>query len=507
MTSSNYYLNLGNIAKREQDVEKALNYFQQGLAINPDDFEIHNQLGVLYYELKNFDHALLHYVKATHLKPDFVPAHFNLGLLFIQQGKIEFAIKQFHNVETLLPEFMPALRYLGDLYLQLQNYIIAEKYYQALLELNPVDADTLNNLGVIYLKQEKFEQASQYFGKAITADEKHLNARNNLAALYLQHERYDNALRNYQAMLEINPDDLEANYNAGVAAMAIGELSSASQYFEKTLAINPKNLDAMLNLAAVKLKLNEKSTAIALYHDVLKLNPKQSIALYMLQAIEGLPNNQEQPSAAPREYVENLFDNYAGFYDKHINDVLKYTVPNAMLQLLNPHLNQFNTILDLGCGSGLAAEKLKSHSNKIIGIDMSKKMLALAARKNFYNELIHADLITGMENLKETFDLIIAADVFVYIGDLDTIFALVNTHLKSRGLFCFSTELAANNYQLLTTARYAHSTDYIAKLAEKYSFQIIEQQSIIPRYQDNQPVQGMLYLLNNFSIEKLFLDT
>ncbi|MEO8398789.1 MAG: N-6 DNA methylase, partial [Ignavibacteriaceae bacterium] len=51
-------------------------------------------------------------------------------------------------------------------------------------------------------------------------------------------------------------------------------------------------------------------------------------------------------------------------------------------------------------------------------------------------------------------DKIIAADVFVYIGDLDAIFALVQKYLKSHGFFCFSTELAASNYQLLTTARY-----------------------------------------------------
>lgn len=485
--------------------EQATADLQDALSKNPDQAELHNQLGVLYYKQKDFDKALQHYVKATNLKPDFAEAHFNLGLLFIQQGKIEFAIKQFHNVETLLPEFVPALRYLADLSLQIQDYNSAKYYYEQIIEANAVDADVLNNLGVVYLKQEIWEEASQYFGKALIIDEDHLDARSNLAAVYLQNERYDNAMRNYQEFLTHKPDDIESNYNLGVAAMAVGELKIAVNHFEKVLTIDNNNIDAMLNLAAVKLKLTEKTAAIKLYHEVLHQNAVQSIARYMLQALEGGDN----PESAPKEYVENLFDNYAGYYEKHINEVLQYSVPDAMGRMLAPYLEALSlrgslrpkqsnlAILDLGCGSGLAAEKFAAHAKTIIGIDLSKKMLKQAERKNIYTELIHADLITGMQQLSQQFDLIIAADVFVYIGSLEEIFSLVKSHLKPGGLFCFSTETAGANYQLLSSARYAHASEYITTLAIAQGLSIIEQQSIIPRYQENQPVAGMLYLLKN----------
>lgn len=485
------YIALGNIAKAEKEFDAAMNYFQKGLAIDAKHVEIHNSLGTLYYQKQDFDKALKHYIKATYLQPDYAQAHFNLGLLFIQQGKIEHAIKQFNNVLSLLPDFVPAARYLGDLFLQQQNFIEAKKHYETILDLKIEDADVYNNLGVVYLKQDQWEEASQYFTKAILADNKHIDAKNNLATVYLQHERFDNAIRSYQDVLALKPEDLEANYNLGVATMAIGELEAARQQFEKVIRMDAKNIDARVNLAAVLLKLDERKQAIKLYEEVLVIEPNQAIADYMLKALKGA----EQPVAAPEQYVENLFDNYAGYYEKHMGEVLRYTVPEKMEELLKPYLNNEMDILDLGCGSGLAAEKFKAYAKSIIGIDLSNKMLKAAAKKTIYANLIHADLAPGIQRLVHSVDLIIAADVFVYLGSLREIFHLVHSKLSTKGLFCFSTELGEEGYQLQVTARYTHSIAYIEELAEISGFEVIAKNTIIPRYQDDKPIQGMLYLL------------
>lgn len=426
--NAEYYIALGNIAKRENELSQALVYFQKALVLQPNHAEVHNHLGILYYQSEDFDKALYHYAQATHLKPDYVHAHFNLGLLFVKQGKIQFAIRQFTNVSELIPDFLPALKYLAELYWQEQD---ARK-----------------------------------------------------------------AIHYYQAALHVDASDFDVNYNLGVAAMTTGQLALAKEQFEKIIQLNHRHIDAMINCAAVYLKLNEESHAINTYKQILSVQADHPIATYMLHALEGT----EVPAAAPIEYTENLFDHYAKDYDTQMKQILRYQLPELIEDALMPYLTEKKDILDLGCGSGLIGAMLQPYRPKIIGIDLSSRMLDVAKHKQCYDQLIHADLIKGMCELTQQFDFIIAADVFVYIGDLSSVFTEVKKLLKPKGLFCFSTEIASAGYQLQVSARYAHAPSYIHTLAEENGFEMMKGEEVILRYQNDQPVVGRLYLLNQKSL-------
>src|SRR3989338_550714 len=147
---------------------------------------------------------------------------------------------------------------------------------------------------------------------------------------------------------------------------------------------------------------------------------------------------------APKEYVSHLFDQYAAFYDKHLTDALKYDVPQKILRALTLHCptllqEKMLSIVDLGCGTGLCGTLFKSFAKSLIGIDLSKNMLSIAEEKYCYDQLIKEDIVIALSKFSNV-DLIIAADVLTYLGDLNQLFCNIKKSLHDNGMFIFTVE-------------------------------------------------------------------
>jgi predicted TPR repeat methyltransferase len=98
-------------------------------------------------------------------------------------------------------------------------------------------------------------------------------------------------------------------------------------------------------------------------------------------------------------------------------------------------------------------------------------MLEKARQRQIYDHLFCCDLIEYLQTRDKIFDLVVAADVFIYVGDLSLVFQAVRRALRESGLFCFSVEATdENDFVLRSTLRYAHSIDYLLKLAEHHQF-------------------------------------
>jgi predicted TPR repeat methyltransferase len=95
-------------------------------------------------------------------------------------------------------------------------------------------------------------------------------------------------------------------------------------------------------------------------------------------------------------------------------------------------------------------------------------MIAKARERGIYDELIIGDAVAPMRERPSTFDLIVAADVFVYVGDLAPLFAAVVTALTADGLFAFSVETSeSHGFRLEPTMRFAHSRSYVETVAHE----------------------------------------
>ena len=393
--------------------------------------------------------------------------------------------------------------YEGVIALLTENLDKAEETFLDVLVLDEAHADARTNLGVIALKRGQNQQAITYFSEALGFDETHENARNNLAATFIHHNRFENARTHYTVLLQNHPDNPEYNYNAGVAEMALGHLNEARTHFKSVLKQNKNHGASLTNLANIASRLNQIPDAIHYLKRATAANPDDTSSAFMLDAL----TEQSPMREASTEYTQNLFDNYALHYEKHMQDALNYSAPKHIAEYLHrfipnsplttpKHPLHVTRALDLGCGTGLSGIVLRELSLHLTGVDLSPKMLAEAEQKAIYDELFEADLILFLAEQITPFSLIVAADVLPYLGELDTLFQSVAKTLVPKGLFLLTIEISnSTDWTLQKTARFAHHPDYITTLAKQYGFDILLQKLFVARKQHDEDLPVMLYAL------------
>jgi len=194
-----------------------------------------------------------------------------------------------------------------------------------------------------------------------------------------------------------------------------------------------------------------------------------------------------------------LFDKYSETYDQHLLSSLDYTVPEKISHLINEKYGKTGTIgrvLDLGCGTGLCGVEIKDRCSELIGIDLSKQMLIKAKQKSAYTHLENIEITEYLRKSKSMFDIMIAADVLIYVGKLDKLFLYCSRKIRSGGCFIFSIETTeTKNFQVNKTGRFSHNKKYIEDLAKKTLWHINSKEETEIRKENGFPVRGFLFSL------------
>lgn len=210
-------------------------------------------------------------------------------------------------------------------------------------------------------------------------------------------------------------------------------------------------------------ELERPGEACAAYTRCLELSPGDELGAGLkLSRLRG-----EQPDHPPEDYVKGLFDDYAGRFESELVERLAYRTPSHLMDLIrSTGRARFVRVMDLGCGTGLMAEELRGSADYLAGVDLSPAMVAEARRKGRYDALIAGDAVRELEADSSAYDLIVAADVFVYLGRLEEIFAAAKARLAPGGILAFSVERSdGEDVQLRQSLRYAHSLAYLDRLA------------------------------------------
>lgn len=210
------------------------------------------------------------------------------------------------------------------------------------------------------------------------------------------------------------------------------------------------------------------------------------------------------PDRAPAAYVATLFDQHAEVFESILVDQLGYDAPTmirARAQALA--LGPFARMLDLGCGTGLAAEALEDVTTHRTGVDLAEGMIEIAGEKEIYDDLFVADVCVFLEDALTrglTWDVIVAADVLPYLGDARPLVRAVAAAADPRAVFAFSTEtlpaeaLAGRDWTVTPHHRYAHDRAYVMRELESADFSVIEAEPIMVRRESGAPIGGHLFI-------------
>jgi len=422
----------------------------------------------------------------------------NLVIQHSQAGRQDKAEDIFEQLLKVLPNNADDLHSLGGVAYQLGKYEIAIDLLNKAIQNDSTRDYLYCNLGSLLKSQGRLDEAVASYRNALAINPDYAEARNNLGIALKAQGKLDEAIASYQRAITINPDYAEAYNNLGIVLKAQDKMDEAVTSYQYAITINPDYTEALHNLGVVFKDQDKLDEAATLYERILALDPTHPSAGHMLAALRG-----ETTEMAPAKYVKVLFDRYSSNYDHHLMEKLHYNTPTLLrqaLQSLFSHDLHFQNAIDLGCGTGLAGREFREMAARLSGIDLSPKMIEEAEKKDIYDVLVVGDIMEFLNNTSEKYDLFIAADVFLYIGNLGPLFTSVTTRSSIGAYLVLSTESShEKEYVLRQTGRYAHSRNYIQSLAKDHRFIVEKCQSGGLRKEKGQWTMGDIFVLKHIT--------
>jgi len=416
----------------------------------------------------------------------------NEAISYHQSGDLVRAGQCYKKILKKHPDDYDALHMLGVLNYQLGKYDKAIVLLEKTIRQNTT-AEALTNLGTVFIAKGNLNKARDIFIQALKFKPGLALIHYNLGNTYKSLEDFNQAIISYKNALEIDPQYYDVLHNLAIVYKSTNMLDEAKQAGQKAVSINPYNAEAQFNLAGVLQRLGEQKAAINAYKITIELDPDNLTALHLLSALTG--ETTERP---PDEYIADLFDDFAETFDDHLVNKLKYRTPQIIYDSVVSRIDVKDayTMLDLGCGTGLCGKRLVDHASYLAGVDLSSKMIDKANELNVYHDLRVDDIENYLDSSNKVFDVIISADVFVYVGALEPVFMKCKKTLSEKGLFVFSVEEhKGEGYKLLDTGRYAHSVEYIREIAAAAGFRELDLKSLVLREQNSKPINGCIFIL------------
>ena len=372
----------------------------------------------------------------------------------------------------------------------------ARNHFALALNDAPQNAPYMLDYAQAYVDLGQYEKAETFFRAALDLDPASATGNYRFANLLKQFGHLHEAIAKYSLAIAAKPEYVEAFNNRGAAYHTMGETNNAAADYRRAIGLDPHLSQAYLNLGRLLDSSGDFEAASELYRGALKNGLDQGLFTHLLQSVSGAPSDK-----APVGYVRAIFDDYAGAFDHHLTQTLGYTLPSLIgaqvRALYGASANQLIAV-DLGCGTGLCGVEIASCVGHLAGVDASPRMLDHADRRGIYHDLIEGDIERYLPALDAvSVDLLIAADVFIYIGALEKIFSEAGRILRTGGVFIFSIEHLAENagHQLQRTGRFQHSIDYIEQLGVASGFAVERVAPVELRLEQARPVPGGLFTL------------
>ncbi|KGE04866.1 tetratricopeptide repeat protein [Pseudohaliea rubra] len=397
------------------------------------------------------------------LHPQQPALHNFLGVLLSEAGEAAAAAEAFQRALTLEPGFTEALNNLASVLGRLRRNDEALACFEALLERIKDDPELHFNYGNTLLHAGQLHKACSAFAEALQLRPFYPQAHNNLGnALQALGER-DQAIASYENAVALDPDALDARRNLASALYRAERYASAEAEYRAVLERHPGDASAQLGLALALANRGDTPAARAALEAVTPDNPGHATASHLLAALRG-----ERRRSAPADYTRAIFDSYADHFEQHLTEELGYSGPRQLRELLEKSggHERFARFLDIGCGTGLGAETFADLTANRTGLDLAAGMLRKASEKGLYDNLRQGDAVAFLTRAEESFDLVLAADVLPYCGDLAPLFGAIADRLGPGGVFLCTTEKApTGDYALLSSGRFAHGEDYLLATA------------------------------------------
>ena len=423
--------------------------------------------------------------------------HFLRGVTLFEAGDAAGAEQALSASLALLPGRPSTLVNMGAVLLRLGRAADAVASLDKALAVDPAQPDAWCHRALACSELGREAEALANLQRAFALGCTVPAAQHHHALVLNRLGRHEEALVVLQALLQAEAANAAARLLLGQTWQTLGRLPEARQAYEAAVALAPQLTEAWMHLGLLLKDLGEATAAQQALQRAREEGGPTPLLAYFSAAVDDGP----VPAVAPPTYVRGLFDAYAAGFEQHLLEELHYCGHEAVVNAAAAwHSGPAALALDLGCGSGLCGGLLRTRAQRVEGVDLSRTMVAQARAAGSYDAVFEAELVQHLQALGERgerADLIVAADVFIYIGDLAPVFAAVAGVLTPSGVFAFTVEHEAGTspYVLRRSLRYAHSEAGLRALAVAHGLVVRQARALVLREEQRQPVAGLVLVL------------
>ncbi|MEO7430633.1 MAG: tetratricopeptide repeat protein [Dokdonella sp.] len=456
------------------------------------EHEAGRPLGALLLGQSRFSEALDVLEPLAERSPDDADLLVNLSVALRRCNRLDDAMEVARRACASAPSNVAAFNARGLAALELERLDDALAAFEAGLLVAPGQPALLVHRARCLQRMTRTSEALQAFAGITSDHPQQLESWRGLAACQAALGDPASALVSRERALRIAPDDPDVLLEYAIALMFAGEPAAAAAQLEQRLAANPEDAQGWQWLGRSRLMLGELPAARVAIGKARQRDADDPVIAHFHAALTG-----SFPAAVEDDYIRRLFDDFADRFDRTLVEHLSYAVPMRLAKFLRDHdADRGESVLDLGCGTGLLAEHLAREGRFIDGVDLSPRMLEYARAKGRYTHLHASELVSFLCDAATSWELIVAADVFIYVADLRPVYDAVIARLAAGGCFGFSVEASLSQTTELppATGRYRHPVHGAFSELAAAGFVGIASESVILRMESGQPVMGELIL-------------
>tara|TARA_R110002110_G_scaffold293634_1_gene507636 strand:+ start:311 stop:1579 length:1269 start_codon:yes stop_codon:yes gene_type:complete len=371
----------------------------------------------------------------------------------------------------------------------------ADQMYDRLLALDPANASAWNEKGNIALATDRHQGAVDCFRRALDLIPDHPMITCNLGLALGHAGSHEDASRLLEELTRRSDAPAEAFDHLSAIMALRGNMPRAETAQMAGIDCFPNRSRGHLLLARLRSTTGDREGAAEAFRQCLKLDPDNREAAFVLSTMgEG-----ETPESPPDEFYAGLFDYYADFFEWHLKEKLGYCghdlIRASVEGSLGPGRGDLE-ILDVGCGTGLCGEAVQPWARAIDGMDFAPKMIRQATRRGIYRQLEACSALDFLKVTQRRYDLVVAADVFGYIGNPLPLMMAVWSCLKTGGHFCFTAELGnVERFGMGDHIRYVFHPDFLTAAAGEAGFTILSRDQAVMRHDGDEPIRVEVLLL------------
>ena len=391
--------------------------------------------GIMFWRDGRLDDAAQMLTAAAEAVPDDPTIVAELGYILRAQGKKAEAMQCMLRSLALDSCQLQVWLSAAGLSNEAGDKSAAEDAYLQALALDGRCAEAAVGLGLLYVEARQYKKGARLLGLAVDLGSASAPIWACLAQTRYLLGDFSGASAAFAQALRLGPGDCALVQRYGrvrlIETVIERPVEEAIAVYLKTTGEHAEDVLDVCRAAFQALGgYGPCEAAIRLGRALLERMPDDPVIGFHLATLTGCAFDR-----APAPYLIASFNKYAQHFDRHLVEVLDYQVPEKIHLLLAETGGTFKHLLDLGCGTGLAAPYFTSFGGTLTGVDISPGMLDKARERGLYDYLIEEEVVAFLSGCEATYDLIAALDVLVYFGDLAPLFAAVASRLEPGGDF------------------------------------------------------------------------